>query len=343
MPYFLSRSRDQLINEVSTTFPGSSVLDTDRSCLEVPFCLSSGLAVTLLVTLPPSFPRAAPIIFLNPPLDHPWVEQGTGKASPPLLNSWPSPDVRLASLIQQLITGVDSKLFSYSSPQSQTQRRSPSPTKSRGSLFAMRLPFFGGDKGEESKRGDTNHPGPSSGFGGSFPQLSAMSTAELEKAMLDQSAFDLLLKIVATESRGATGALAQVDNLRQSNILLARSNLAKEAEMEEVRRQIAIVRSTSYEPAKVAFEEKLRRQEAAREHIAPEKLIERLSTASMEANREANALEQQFRAGNLPLDRFIEAYADAKKKYHARELKYQAALQTIPSALTPGSTSGLSR
>lgn len=224
----------------------------------------------------------------------------------------------------------------------------------------MRLPFFGVDKEEDSNRGVDQiggnganassgprqqlgpgiSPSLSGAFTGSFPQLSTMSTAELEKAMLDQAAFDRLLTAVASESRGSSGAMAQVDSLRHSNILLARSNLAKESEMEEVRRQIAIVRSTSYEPAKADFEEKLRRQEAAREHIAPEKLIERLYTASVEANREADALEQQFRAGKLPLDKFVEVYAAAKKKYHARELKYQAALQTIPSALTPGSTTG---
>ena len=74
----------------------------------------------------------------------------------------------------------------------------------------------------------------------------------------------------AVHNASGGGVLGEVDALRRSNAELARANLAKETEIEEVRRQIAIVRSTEYEPAKMAFDEKFNRQAAAREFIAPE-------------------------------------------------------------------------
>jgi hypothetical protein len=164
----------------------------------------------------------------------------------------------------------------------------------------MRIPFFGGDKSDDNGRKDDNNTPSSSQQAGqppvssvppplhqqmqqmgistySFPLLATMQTSEIEKAMNDQAAFDQLLTKIAAETRptvpagGAGGnLLAEVDALRRSNADLARANLSKETEIEEVRRQIAIVRSTEYEPAKAAFDEKFNRQAAAREQIAPE-------------------------------------------------------------------------
>ena len=173
-----------------------------------------------------------------------------------------------------------------------------------------------------------------------------MSTAALETVMLDQSLFDELLKSVAAQTRasgaaagGGGGAVAHADALRRSNAEAARANLAKEAEIEEIRRQIAIVRSTEYEPAKAAFSEKFSRQEAAREQIAPEKLIERLQVAAGDAKQEASVLEQRYKSGELPVERFVEEYGLTMEKFHSRDMKYQAALQTIPTALPPGGRS----
>jgi hypothetical protein len=159
----------------------------------------------------------------------------------------------------------------------------------------MRIPFFGGDKNDDNGRKD-DAPSTSQQRPGqqpplpqqqqqqlqqmgistySFPQLAAMSTAEIEKAMTDQAAFDQLLIKIAREARpagggGGSSVVSEVEALRRSNADLARANLAKETEIQEVRRQIAIVRSTEYEPAKAAFDENFSRQTAAREQIAPE-------------------------------------------------------------------------
>lgn len=167
----------------------------------------------------------------------------------------------------------------------------------------MRIPFFGGDKSDDNgNKDDNNRPSSSQQAGQpssvppqlqqqmqhmgissySFPQLASMPTSEIEKAMTDQAAFYQLLAKIAAEPRppvpaaggvannGSSNILAEVDALRRSNADLARANLSGETEIEEVRRQIAIVRSTEYEPAKAAFDEKFSRQEMAREQIAPE-------------------------------------------------------------------------
>jgi len=67
-----------------------------------------------------------------------------------------------------------------------------------------------------------------------------------------------------------------------------------------------------------------------------QKLIDRLRVAAEEADAAAASLEGDFKSGALPLDRFIEEYTALRIKYHSREMKYQAALQTIPNALAGG-------
>ena len=171
-----------------------------------------------------------------------------------------------------------------------------------------------------------------------FPQLATMSTADLEKAALENVAFEKLLARAALDPSATAavgGALTEASALRQSNAELARATLAGEGQLEETRRQIAIVRSTEYDAARAAFEEKFARQEAAREVVAPERLIERLQAAAGAAEGDATALEQQFRAGKVPLEEFVERYTALKAVYHARDMKYQAALQTIPTARPP--------
>jgi hypothetical protein len=253
--------------------------------------------------LPSRFPREPPSLFLNPPLQHPWIiDTSTGEVNPPFLEDWPSPDLQLATVVQTIIDTFCSALPVSVKPVSPT--KPPSFLEVVNNIVnPMRIPFFGGDKNDDDngRKNDNNSRPSSSQAAGqppptlppqqqlqqlgistySFPQLAAMPTAEIEKAMTDQAAFDQLLQKVAAESRpttitngGGTGGgsniLTEVDALRRSIAELARANLAKETEIEEVRRQIAIVRSTEYEPAKFAFDEKFKRQEAAREQIAPE-------------------------------------------------------------------------
>jgi hypothetical protein len=71
-----------------------------------------------------------------------------------------------------------------------------------------------------------------------------------------------------------------------------------------------------------------------------QKLIDRLRVAAEDADTAAATLESDFRSGGLPFDKFVEEYTALRTKYHSRDMKYQAALQTIPNALAGGGGSG---
>lgn len=172
----------------------------------------------------------------------------------------------------------------------------------------------------------------------SFPELTSMPTEELEKALIDNVAFEKLVAKVFTNKSTLDAKDGELFQLKKQTEELAQANIAIEAKIEDIRRHIAIIKSTEYDPAKQAYEEKYARHTAAREHISPETLVSRLGDAAKAAEQEAAAIEQKFRAGGIDTESFVSEYADARKLFHVRDMKYRAALQTIPlSKPTPSS------
>ena len=219
----------------------------------------------------------------------------------------------------------------------------------------MKFPFFGVDqntKGSDERTSRANEAlSPSPAVGAEdrnitsrpayprpmeFSHLARMSTEELEKALLKDDSFEYALSKVMTDELARSGSAANaVASMRHSNLELARANLAKEAEINEVRRQIAIVRSTEYEPALEESESLRSKQEAIRENLAPEKLIDRLSEIVEDAGRAAEEVETSFTMGEMPMSSFTKEYALAKSRYHRLDMKCKAAHQTIPMDRRP--------
>jgi len=60
-------------------------------------------------------------------------------------------------------------------------------------------------------------------------------------------------------------------------------------------------------------------------------LICRLQEAVREAEAEGEQLLGQLASGELSVEAFVERYTRAQAQYHQRDLKLQAAQQTLPS------------
>jgi hypothetical protein len=168
-----------------------------------------------------------------------------------------------------------------------------------------------------------------------FPQLAAMSLAELELATTDADAYAALLARVAAApaAGGATGgAAAAVAAARAAAAAAARANLERGEEVAQLRKQVVLVRATEYEPGAAAFRAAAARQEAARADIAPEALVARLRGAAEEAAAAAADAERRLRAGELAPEAFVSDYTAARERYHELDLKRQAAAADIPGA-----------
>lgn len=92
---------------------------------------------------------------------------------------------------------------------------------------------------------------------------------------------------------------------------------------------MAIIRSGEYAPAKAAFDAKWGRQAEALARLSPEVLMRRLGEAAKAAEEEGEGLLQQLGAGEVGVEAFVERYTRVQATFHQRDLKLQAAQQTL--------------
>lgn len=92
---------------------------------------------------------------------------------------------------------------------------------------------------------------------------------------------------------------------------------------------ISLCRSSEYAAAKEGFDQKYKRQQAVLRPLQPSVLIESLSKAAAKADEDSDALYDRFSSGGVAVDGFVAQYVRARTLYHQRELKCQAAQQTL--------------
>jgi len=60
-------------------------------------------------------------------------------------------------------------------------------------------------------------------------------------------------------------------------------------------------------------------------------LIERLHRSAQGLEASSKTLERKLQGGQLRVEDFIRQYLEIRTQYHTQDLKYHAALQTIPT------------
>ena len=121
-----------------------------------------------------------------------------------------------------------------------------------------------------------------------------------------------------------------MEDLRRGNLELAGSNLGREEQLADIRNQIAIVRA-EYMPAQAGFDERSARQRAVLAQLSPEVVMARLAAAAVAADEQSGMVTAKLEAGELGVEGWVERYVLARALFHRRDLKHQAALQTIPT------------
>lgn len=64
---------------------------------------------------------------------------------------------------------------------------------------------------------------------------------------------------------------------------------------------------------------------------ALQRLIERLHQSAQGLEAGSRTLERRLQGGELRVEDFVRQYLDIRTQYHTQDLKYHAALQTIPT------------
>ncbi|KAK9845948.1 hypothetical protein WJX81_006726 [Elliptochloris bilobata] len=304
-----SPERAQQVADLLASLPACRLVNRDQSLYEVPVRLADGRVTNLRVSLPPNFPAARPSLAVTQPLTHAWVD-GTGRLATPGLRAW-APSSRLAPVVGEALAALAgdrasaaSGLACMGSSGSAGGRATGGHSASGGAAALTRAPTLPGD----------------------FPQLHAMGAGELAALAADEAKYAAFVRKLAAAS-GVQQVQAQ---LRKGNVDLARGTLAREADLSELRNQIAIIWSSEYVAAKEAFDEPAARQAAVLEKVRPAALASALARRADEVEAASDALLERFIAGEAGgVDAFVAEYVKLRTRFHERDLKRQAAEQTL--------------
>jgi len=163
-----------------------------------------------------------------------------------------------------------------------------------------------------------------------LPDFSRYSTEQLEQLLHDEAKFKELLR----EAVLGSAMSSTLEDIRVKNRQLAEANMGKQEAINEVRNQLAVVRSSEYTLIKARFDELLQRQRKVTGALSPLLWKEKLEDAVSEADAASGTLASSFLAGEALLEDFLRQYVEVRTRHHVLDLKRQAAehLLTAPAA-----------
>lgn len=331
----LAEERTQQVDELLRQFPGCRPVNADRSVFDLLVELPDKKATTLRITLPAHFPQERPSLSVLFPVINRCVDPG-GRLHTSLLSSWVYGSSRLSSAVAEAVAALNETAPGTSAAAAGADSSTvpfpvgypvpPGPLHSR--------PPVAGGSGSKSPSPHRMQQGPMGGPAttNSLPDFSRYTAEHCEELLKDESAFKALLQ----EAIKGSPMAATLEEIRVKNRQLAESNLNKQAAINEVRNQLAIVRSSEYTLIKSRFDELLSRQQKVLSTMGSVVWREKLEEAVSAADATSSALVSDFMSGDVPLDQFVQKHVDMRVDHHVLDLKRQAAETLLAGSGTSG-------
>ncbi|KAJ7536153.1 hypothetical protein O6H91_12G058200 [Diphasiastrum complanatum] len=155
-----------------------------------------------------------------------------------------------------------------------------------------------------------------------FPMLKDKSVEELRKLLSDKEAYRQFLHTFDD--------VQQLDHLRidlkKNNLDLARKNLEKESEINQLNNQCMIIRTTELASAQEKFQELHKQEMEVKDRLSISALLNRLQGSINEADENSENTHRRLLSGELELGEFIQMYKKQRILYHRRTLVHLAAV-----------------
>ncbi|XP_026488948.2 vacuolar protein sorting-associated protein 37B [Vanessa tameamea] len=146
--------------------------------------------------------------------------------------------------------------------------------------------------------------------------LAHLNSDELKEMLNDDTKFDTVLKDVKQVKDWET----EKEMIIASNRSLAEFNLSKEPDLEELKSQVQ-EKSELGEQLCSRIQELLNEYKSKSAGISPDTTLALLQTASSEAEEQSENIAQDFLAGKIDVDKFLEDFEPNRKIMHLRKFK----------------------
>jgi len=333
----VQKIRAKQIDSLRQFFPTVKEVTKDQ-VFEVPIQLPNRSTIKLIINLPPDFPRIPPILQLSPTVQHPLVDSNMyiSPAAHDNLSRW-AVHVSLGKTVYEIVQKFmkqppvigpplpqkypNLSTSAYPNPSMIPSQSNPPPNQD----YPPQPNYSQSNYSQPNFPPQPNIPSQSAlpvsrpSVPATFPELDSKGVNELTLLLNDETEF---AKFFENLPSVITSKKLRED-LKSSNQELAQKILAKEAEVEKLRQEVA-GKNDSIKEKRSTFELKLQRQQEVVKKFSTPALIDKLSEKAQEADEASEALAKQFHSGGMDHKEFIKTYMETRKLYHLRSAKRES-------------------
>ena len=160
-----------------------------------------------------------------------------------------------------------------------------------------------------------------------FPGLLELTCAELGTLLTDPAAFAQFLH----STEGCREARAFTRDLRIEIEGMCRTNIEMAEEAGDLRSQMQVIRSCDMQPVKEGYDAVKARADALLRRYNLPKLLQGLKDRTAAADAACEELSEEYVAGKVPLDEFVEKYRKMREAYHRDAVKVSIVAPALQS------------
>lgn len=153
----------------------------------------------------------------------------------------------------------------------------------------------------------------------SFPELESKTPSELSQLLNDETEFNKFFDNLPQ----VTNMKKVRDDLRNNNEESAKKILAKEAEIDKLKKELTASNEIIHQQ-KAAFESKAQKQQEILKQFSTQNLVEKLTIAAQDIETESDNLANRFLSGEMDYKDFIREFMEKRKLYHLRAAKKES-------------------
>ncbi|KAK3100579.1 hypothetical protein FSP39_022103 [Pinctada imbricata] len=304
----------------------------------------------LVVTLPPLFPQDPPMIVLNPPAMHPWLDGLSKVVGCPALNAF-SMHSSLANVVQSILDE-----FKRNPPQLGSQNfgapggmpypgptpglSMPPPPVSGYTPPYISAPQYNSpslppsqilsssssstDIQPPGRRTPTNNDYTVPDVNVAFPELSSKSLTQLNEMLNEEEKILEMIQKLPEVCR-----LQEVrEEISNECIQLARDNLSKKPAILQMKQQVSD-RQSLLRSAQQEFESDQRKLMSMSDQFHPTNIQTNLKVALMEAEEESENIVEELLSKKVDIDEFTQRFIKTRTLCHSRRAKDEKLNQII--------------
>lgn len=280
---------------------------------EVRFVTESGLKLTFCVHLPDKFPNVKPIVEVNPPVIHPWVDILGTIDAPGLRNFASHSD--LGMVIQAIRREFDKTGVQLSARATGAASNTSASSVPGNPQLQQQSAVAPSHQHLDEKSASTDQV-----MDSIRSKLSELSVEELKSILNDEDHLEKILLEVESDEKALVNLNESNEKLREELKSKAKENQELQSQIESSRNEI-ICNYENFHHKKSELEDTVSKLHEMNARIEPAVLSEKLLELSSNCDEESDEIAENFLHKNITIENFIPKYINSRGSGYLKKIK----------------------